>query len=497
MAALLLALLAGAPSLPAQVQRGPIQRPAPVFRYLGINSAAQAAEDPAPSAPDSAGPQVLDFIGGAALHGALMALEGDRQSLSWQRTDASAPLELSTKDVRRISFGAAAAPAIGRTIVKFAGGDWVAADLIEMVDREIRIQLPGEEPVSVDRSQVQWIYFSPGAAPDCYEGPTSFSGWSSSGGWSYRDGALHAGSPSIIGRDFDALPDKVDYLLEIDQGSIVDAFTIILHDKGVVAPSQAEGAEQIQFLNAQLRAVAPVDGAMKTLGGPELASFNLPGANSGEAPRSGGQKSVFEAHDRPLQVRVLEDRPDGRLIVLVNGKKVVEWSVDKCKPGENHGALCFQPLGWGSSAEQAISRVRVIPWDGLIPDEKAPDVAASAGDSVTLLDGQVKRGVLEDFGGDSVKLRTAPDDVLMIPREKIAFLRFKRSEDPADEEPPIAHMTLAQRGELDVSGLRFHEGKLILQTAFSSEFTLTPTAVRTLEFFHLSARTSEPTDEIV
>ena len=61
---------------------------------------------------------------------------------------------------------------------------------------------------------------------------------------------------------------------------------------------------------------------------------------------------------------------------------------------------------------------------------------------------------------------------------------------PADEDPPIARMTLAQRGDFEVAGVAFRDGKFVVQTAFSSEILLSPAALRAVDFARAAGQTN-------
>ncbi len=473
---------------------GPVVIQGGVVRRFGVDT---TAPEP-PDAPDAAGSQSLEFTDENVVHGALEGFDATAHSLLWRRDDASAPIPFSLSEIRRITFltGQADNPA-GHATVKFAGNEWLTGDVLEMVDRSVQLHVSEDASISIDRGQIEWIYFSEGRPPECYDGPTSFSGWISGGGWSYHDGALRATSPTIIGRYFKSLPDKVEYLIEIEQGAIVDAFTICLHGTNVLAPSQSEGAVQFQYLGARLQIVAQVGGVMQVHDAGDLSAFNLQAPTSPEGRVFADLKAGSEAQTKPFQLRVFEDRPGGRISIFINGRKIKDWSIDKRKAGGNGGTLSFQPLGWNTASDQAISRVRVLPWDGRLPSDKTPDPTVPESDLVALVDGDVKSGTLEDFGSETIKLRMNPDEVVLLPREKVSFLRFRHEDNPPDEDPPVAHVTLTGGGEFDVSAFSFRDGRFIMQSAFSSEMPLPPDVLRSLEFSHAPVARSESGDELV
>lgn len=484
----LLALAARPGSAAAQViiQRGGavINQGEIIFLSDGQNGAKPEA--------DPAGPHLIEFFDGRLLHGSLESLDLTKQELTWKRADASAPLTISTSQISRLTFAPAMAAANDRVLnipglqpatppptpptdgkiratMKFTGGDWITSEITGIVDNKIHLQLSDGSPLVVDRAQVDWIYFTKSFASECYDGPSSFSGWSGSG-WTYRDGALRATTPAQITRNFTSLPDQVEYDLTVDQGNLMTAFNLTLHQR--IGPSWGNDVGMIQCMMraSTLTLYSNSDGRFKNeqvdltkVFGSSLDGRSKPGKNN------------------PVRFRVFEDFTGGRLAIFINDRKAGEWSVQKGESGKNRGGLVFQPTIWNSNGEQTLSKVRVVPWDGRIPadEEKPGDESA---DRISLADGTASEGKFIDLASGTLRLRTE-SKTIETPLEKLKLLRFAHREAAPVELPDtIARVRLLQGGEFDVAGIRWLEGKLQIKARFGAEFPMPVAAVSELRF---------------
>jgi len=439
--------------------------------------------------PDPAGTQAIEFADGATLHGCLESLDVRSGEVLWRRDDAASPIAIPSGQITRLNLSEAATgntPA--HATVKLSGGNWITADVLGMQGGKLQLRMGDGALLTVDRAHLEWIFFSKSAAPECYDGPTSMAGWVSAGGWMYRDGALRASTPALIGRMFELLPDRVEYVVEVDQDPRVgDAFAILLHGSNPIAPPQGPSFIQLMFLGNTLQMAAQIEGSMR------VQQTEL------QADKEGGRGEVFlkdaeKPKNKVVRIRVFEDRLAGRMVIYVNGSKIADWPVGKCKAGENKGCFSFQPLGWTSDVEHSVSRLRVLPWSGRLPDSKQKE---QDGDSVTLAGGEMKSGRIEAITADHVKLHTS-SGTTEVPREKLAMLRFAAPENPEDEDPPLGYVRLAHRGEFEVTDLSCQNGKFTVQTAFAGQITLPAKSVREVQFAHHGqGETATAADEIV
>jgi len=426
--------------------------------------------------------QVLEFSDGSRLHGTLEALDGAKKEIVWRGAEASAPIAFPLSQVSHWEFSPTGKVEVkARATVKFTGGDWLAADVTGLREGKVQLRLGDGTALAVDRAHVEWIYFSKTAAPECYDGPQNLSGWVSNGGWTYRDGALRASQPSVIGRLFEALPDQVEYQFEFDQGAGARAFAVLLHGPDPAARGFGQGMVRLMVNDANLQLWAQQADNMKQ----EQVDLSkiLP------APTKAADGSPKR---KPMRWRIFEDRPTGRLVVFIDGHKVADWNIGKGKVGENRGCFSFQPMAWNANAEQSLSKIRVMPWDGFVPVDNAIEDARPKADQVVLADGETKDGRIESMTSDTVKLGGVP-----LAREKIALLRFARPANPPDGAPSMARVRLAQRGEFDVAAVGFNDGKMRLRTNFGGELALPIAALRGVEFAHLAPVGGKPVDVLL
>ena len=450
----------------------------PIFSTRRLSQGPDSDEEP--SAEKT---QVLEFADGSRLHGALESLDSTKKELVWRGVDASAPITFPLSQISHWGFSTKAKTDVkARATVKFTGGDWLAADVTGLSGEKLQLKLGDGTAMAVDRARVEWIYFSKTAAPECYDGPRNLSGWVSNGGWTYREGALRAAQPSVIGRLFETLPDQVEYQFQFDQGTGLRAFALVLHGPDAVVRGIGPGMVRLMVNDTTLTLWAQRGDNMKQ----EQVDLSkvLP------APPKAADGSVPKR--KPTRWRIFEDRPSGRIVVFIDGRKVADWNIGKGKVGENGGCFSFQPMAWNANAEQSISRIRVMPWDGFVPVDDAIENLRPSVDQVVFADGETKAGRFDGVSGDDVKIGKA-----LFAREKIALLRFARPENAPEEDPPAARVRLAQRGEFDVAGLGFRDGKLRLRTNFGGELALPLRALRGIEFAHLTPVAGKPVDVLL
>ena len=446
---------------------------------------AEADEEQKNEAVNPAGAQVLEFADGSRLHGLLEGLDAGKKEIVWRGAEASAPLTFPLAQVSQWEFSAKAkAEGKVHATVKLTGGDWLTADVTGMRDGRLQLRLGDGTALSVERGHVEWIYFSKSAAPECYDGPQSLSGWVSPGGWTYRDGALRASQPAVVGRMFAVLPDQVEYRFEFDPGvGTTRAFAVLLHGTEAAARGLSAGMVRLLVNDANFQLWSQREDNVKQEQA-DLAKI-LP------APAKAVDGSVA-ALRKPMRWRIFEDYVSGRLVVFIDGRKVGDWNLGKGKAGENRGAFSFQPMAWSSNAEQSLAKIRVLPWDGFVPVDDALENVRPKADQVVLTDGDQESGRIESVTGDKVKLGAT-----LIAREKIALLRFVRPANGPEEEPAAARVRLAQGGEFAVAALDFQDGKLRARTNFGGELVLPAGAVRGVEFAQLTPVAGKPLDTLV
>ncbi len=426
--------------------------------------------------------QVLEFADGSRLHGTLEKLDGAKKEIVWRGMDAAA-LTFPLAHVSRWDTPMKTKSEVkARATVKLTGGDWLAADVAGLTKDKLNLTLGDGTAVAVDRARVEWIHFSKTAAAEYYDGPTGLSGWVSDESWTYREGALRAARPTAIGRMFEALPDQVEYRFDYEQGAVgTRAFSVLLHGSDPAARGFGPGMVRLTINDSQFNLWAQRQDQMKQEG-IDLTKI-LGAAGGGGAP----------AKRRPLRWRIFEDRPAGRLVVFIDGRKVVDFrDMGKIKAGENRGSFSFQPMAWSEVGEQSVAKIKVLPWDGFVPVDDALEDTRPKTDQLVLADGDREAGRIESITADKVQIGGTA-----VPRANVAMLRFAQPATVPDEDPPLGRVRLAQRGEFEVTSLGFQEGKLRVGTHFGGELILAAAHVRGLELSHLAPLVAKPLDVVL
>ncbi len=252
--------------------------------------------------------------------------------------------------------------------IKFTGGDWLVAEVSNILDNKIHLQLADGSPLVVDRSQVEWIYLAKGPAPECYEGPTSLSGWSyNGGGWSSpHDGALAGRGPyPHRARTSARFPTRWNINSRWIRANLASSFNFTLHGRVGVGWNGAQ-----RMLQCALRANP-------------LNVYTNPGGNNFRSQQVNLPKALADAIDGRLkpgkanpsayaQVRRFHRRKIASS--LSTARKLGTWEFEKGESGTNADALQLLSRPFLTpTMVQTLSKVRVMPWDGQLPDETAPN----------------------------------------------------------------------------------------------------------------------------
>ena len=408
-----------------------------------------------PSAPDDpAGLHEIEFTDDSVLHGTVQSLSPEEMLLF--RTDVKEPIHFPMGAVTRIGFKTAVDLTNGpHSTVQFHSGDWMAADVLVLRDGKAQLRISDTQRLTVDQDKISFICFAAGAAPDIFHGPESLEGWETNGAWTHDQGVLRCRQMGNLSRSIPVVADRMDLEFVMDKGEVQKNFMLSMmfnRDANEKETGPTNAWMQVRFNEGQLYIYAAAGDTNRN--------------SSNTLPRA----ALKPADDGKFHYRVLYDRIGGRIVVMVNGRKVAEQPTPPMPSGTWQGQLTFQPMRWGSEADWAISKIHLTPWDGQVP------TAAGAGtpeqlDSVTMNDGEVKIGRFESMLGTVIHFRSAAGSETLA-RQKISMIRLHR--DVAPEQPASAgpKVMLGPRGEMQLGSLRMAENGFTLGTTFAGEITL-------------------------
>ncbi|MBP7949274.1 MAG: hypothetical protein KA004_06420 [Verrucomicrobiales bacterium] len=427
---------------------------------------------------DAAGGHLLELVDGSMLHGTVESISATEVVV--KRSDASAPIILPVGMLSRIVFDNAGDPqaAPPHSTVQFRSGDWMAADVPLLKDGKAEVRI-GTRRMTIDQSKIDWISFSEGKAPDVFVGPDSLDGWTTGAPWSLKDGVLLTRKIGNIGRNFTAVPDRIDMQWEMAPGEVQRNFMFSFNysrhgPQGIVGNAWT----QVRFNEGQLYLYTATQNKNRNF------SIDLP------------RVAIRKAEDGKMHYRVVHDRTGGRLAVFVNGRKITDQKVPPMAAGNWSGMMNFQPMRWSSDAQWEISKIRMQPWDGWMPSDRAPD-APNRLDLLSLADGTVKPGRIESLLGGVLNFKSATG-LEAIPRSRMAMLRLRKAaEAPAPEAASGPRLLLADRGEWKLLSLLLKDGVFQLSTGFAGEISLPNAAVHALVFSNPVPDKIEPADRLV
>src|ERR1039458_4386238 len=173
----------GSAGVPARRARRPAGRIHPPFAPFllalclclaaPVNPIAAAADAPAAPASDD----LLQFLDGAVLHGALQSVDPSH-GLRWLHPDAKTPFDLIPAHVDFVRFPQAKSLALTPSChIRFAGGDDLFGSLVSLDAQTMQFSTWFGGTMKIPRAAIQTITFLPKNYSIVYEGPADASRW--------------------------------------------------------------------------------------------------------------------------------------------------------------------------------------------------------------------------------------------------------------------------------------------------------------------------------
>jgi hypothetical protein len=459
----------------------------PAFGAAATNAA------PAPS-------ELLQFLDGAVLHGALQGVDAAR-GLRWEHPDAKTPFDLMPAHVDFVRFTQAKSLALAPSChIRFADGDDLFGSVVSLEGGTLEFNTWFGGTLKIPRAAIQTITFLPKNYSLVYEGPADASDWVISGGtqstgiriiagngggiingvvinggivvmdltaatrsgqagltnWTYRDGSFVTAGAGTLGRDFKLSGSST---IEFDL-ACSGSFNLMM---SLYSPT----LERATINNKSL---------MLTLTSGQISLLRT-GPMPVDQLRSASVTN-FDPHGKPARVTLQCNEEEGSVAALVDGVEVKRWTGLGSFTGLGTG-LVVQNQQTGSVVK--LSRIRVSKWAGKYEPDLAPARATNA-DLVFFINRDKAGGKIESITGGKLNLN-AGGSVLRIPLERVRQIDFAQSGAAAEPRGPWevrAHFPGG--GSVSFQLEKWDDKSIAGRSALFGPLAFQPGSIREMEF---------------
>jgi len=463
--------------------------------------AAAAEAEPAPSSPD-----LLRFLDGAILHGALQSVDAAR-GLRWQHPDANAPFDLMPAHVDFVRFPQARSLVLTPTChVRFAGGDNLFGSLVSLDGGTLEFNTWFGGTMKIPRAAVQTITFLPKNYSIVYEGPADASGWVVTAGkpngvtqrivlngnvvivgggqlmfsesedvarggppgppnWTYQDGSFVTAGGGSLARNFNLTGSST---LEFDL-ACNGPFNLLLD---LYSPA----LDRIEMNNKSL--VVELDsGAISLL-------------RASPAPLNENRSVAWtnwDAGGKPARVTFHCNKEEGSLAVLVDGVEVKRWT-DLGSFADMGTGFVVQNQRIGGTVK--LSHFKISRWEGQYEPDIAPAGATNA-DLVFLINHDQAGGKVESITRGTLEMNLG-GSVLHIPSGRVRQIDFAQSSAlPEPRGPWGVRAVLPGGGSVSFQLERWDDKSIAGRSALFGSLAFHPGSIRQMEF-NLDQLRTEP-----
>jgi len=406
---------------------------------------------------------LLQFLDGAVLHGALQSVDASH-GLRWQHPDAKTPFDLMPAHVDYVRFPQAKSLALTPSChIRFAGGDDLFGSLISLDGQTMQFSTWFGGTMKIPRAAIQTISFLPKNYSIVYEGPADASEWTIStarqnirlggvngrilngnivimgggqlviGGntytaaqqgppnWTYRDGSFVTAGAAILGRNFNLTGSStIEFDLACD-----GPFNLTL---GLYSAS----LERVEAQYTVPRNATAVNNTSIVV---ELdnGQISLLRAGRGWEPNAQhtGALTNFETRGKPARVTLNCNAEEGSLAVLVDGAEVRRWT-DLGNFNDFGTGFVVQNQPTGSTVK--LSRFKISKWQGRYEPAIAAAGATNA-DLLSFINRDKAGGRIEGITGGKLDVDLG-GNILHIPCERVRQIDFAQSSAVAEPRGP-------------------------------------------------------------
>jgi len=478
--------------------------------FLALCLCLAAAANPAAAAADAgaapAPADLLQFLDGAVLHGALKGVDAAR-GLHWEHPEAKAAFDLMPAHVDFVRFPQARSLALAPSChVRFAGGDDLFGSVVALEGGIMEFNTWFGGTLKIPRAAIQTITYLPKRYAIVYEGPADGSDWvitavrqntgfrvingngvivNNMGGnviingniangviinangqiisasaapagppgpanWTYRDGSFVTAGPGTLARNFNLTGSCT---IEFDL-ACNGPFSLLL---GLYSPT----LDRVQIGNNSL--IVELDNNQIALVWPSQGAFT--------DPRSATMTN-FDLRDKPARVTFHCNLEERRLAVLVNGVEVKRWTD---LSGFNNLGTGFVAQHQPSGGTVKLSHFKISKWEGKYEPDTGPDV-------VSFINHDQAGGKVEGITGGKVDL-SLDGNVLHIPTERVRRIDFAQSSAvPEPRGPWEVRAVFPGGGSVSFQLEKWDDNSISGHSALFGAVAFQPGSIRQMEF---------------
>jgi hypothetical protein len=462
---------------------------------------AAAATDAAPASAD-----VLQFLDGTLLHGALKGVDAGR-GLRWEHPDAKTEFDLMPAHVDFVRFHQARSLALTPAChIRFAGGDDLFGSLVSLDGETLEFNAWFGGTLKIPRAAIQTITFLPKNYSIVYEGPADGSDWVIGGGrqnaatqrimlngnvvivggaqvifgesadvarsgppgplnWTYRDGSFVTAGAGTLARNFNlAGSSTVEFDLACN-----GPFNLLL-------ALYSATLDRIEMNNKSL--VVELDSGQIA-----LLRAGLAGANE--------LRSVILTNlnmsSKPARVTLHCNQEEGSLTALVDGVEVKRWT-DLGSFNNMGTGFVVQNQMAGRTVQ--LSHFRVSKWEG----KNEPGLTSAATTNADLLffiNHDKAAGKIQSITGGTVEANLG-GSVLRIPSERVRQIDFAQSSAmPEPRGPWEVRAVFPGGGSVSFQLEKWDGDSVAGHSALFGSLSFQPGSIREMEF-NLDRPRTEP-----
>jgi hypothetical protein len=390
---------------------------------------------------------VLQFLGGATMHGALQAIEPGR-GLRWQHPDAKRAFDLQPAHLDCLRFPRSQPTTNSPGChFRFLCGDELFGSLVSMTQDDLELNTWFGATLRIPRAAIQTISFLPKDYSLIYEGPTDASGWVMGGpqgqrmvvrggqfgniiimgggqlvmggvtygganpngttNWAYHDGSFVSAGVGTLGRDF-----------HLSGSSTIDFDVACGGSFNLLMQLYTTTLDRMDFNNGSFM----IDFDNNTNASPSGRNAAIP--NDLGSVLLPSLLKLGRAH-----ITIHCNQQEGSITVLVDGEVAKRWT-DIGFPSNAGGGVFFQSQTPDSIK---LSNLRISQWEGRFEPDLAPATWTNT-DEVSFVNHDKAGGKIQSIGPEMLQMSIG-GNLLAIPVERVRQINFTRSSLPAAAQP--------------------------------------------------------------